>query len=252
MRLLILATDCDQTTILYNHLKDKYIIEKVIIENKISKWNLIKFRLKKLGIIKVLDQLLFLIILNRLIHFFSKKRINEIIYQENLNFNPIPEDKIMRVANINSIQSIELTKTFNVDCYILSGTRIISNKFIQSSVVDIINLHAGITPDYRGVHGAYWAKVNYDLNAVGVTLHYVDKGVDTGQIINQEKIKFIDKDNISTYPYLQIACGLYLIDLFFNGSKSEVPRIYSSGKSNQFFHPGFFEYCCNFLFKGVK
>ena len=41
-------------------------------------------------------------------------------------------------------------------------------------------MHAGITPQYRGVHGGYWAVVNNDPEHCGVTIHFVDKGIDTG------------------------------------------------------------------------
>jgi folate-dependent phosphoribosylglycinamide formyltransferase PurN len=48
-----------------------------------------------------------------------------------------------------------------------------------------VNIHVGITPKYRGVHGTYWALVNNDVENSGVTVHFVDEGIDTGNIINQ-------------------------------------------------------------------
>ena len=43
-----------------------------------------------------------------------------------------------------------------------------------------LNTLAGITPSYRGVHGAYWALVQRQPDACGVTVHLVDAGIDTG------------------------------------------------------------------------
>jgi methionyl-tRNA formyltransferase len=34
-----------------------------------------------------------------------------------------------------------------------------------------VNIHVGITPKYRGVHGTYWALVNNDVENSGVTVH---------------------------------------------------------------------------------
>ena len=51
----------------------------------------------------------------------------------------------------------------------------------------IINLHPAYLPAFPGAHSiqdAFEAKVSY----TGVTVHYVDEGVDTGEIIHQEKI----------------------------------------------------------------
>ena len=51
----------------------------------------------------------------------------------------------------------------------------------------IINLHPAYLPAFPGAHGirdAYEAKVPY----TGVTVHYVDEGIDTGDIIAQKKL----------------------------------------------------------------
>jgi hypothetical protein len=43
-------------------------------------------------------------------------------------------------------------------------------------------LHAGICPEYRNAHGAFWALARGDLDNVGLTLLKIDKGVDTGPV----------------------------------------------------------------------
>ena len=48
-----------------------------------------------------------------------------------------------------------------------------------------INLHFSLLPKYRGSHPIFWTFYNYDLNP-GVTVHYLDEGEDTGNIIYQE------------------------------------------------------------------
>jgi len=50
-----------------------------------------------------------------------------------------------------------------------------------------VNLHPGLLPQYRGVSPVFWAMSRGDTYA-GVTLHYLDKGIDTGAIISQKRI----------------------------------------------------------------
>jgi methionyl-tRNA formyltransferase len=72
-------------------------------------------------------------------------------------------------------------------------------------------MHAGITPLYRGVHGGYWALAMGDRDHCGGTVHLVDPGIDTGEIVAQALIHPTPADNFTTYPVLQIAAGLPLM-----------------------------------------
>ncbi|WP_279341247.1 formyltransferase family protein [Geothrix mesophila] len=55
--------------------------------------------------------------------------------------------------------------------------------------VPVMNLHSGITPKCRGQVGGYWALVNGDPDHAGVTVHLVDAGVDTGDVICQARFE---------------------------------------------------------------
>ena len=78
--------------------------------------------------------------------------------------------------------------------------------------IPFVNYHAGITPKYRGVHGGYWAKAEDDLRNFGVTAHLIDAGIDTGAVLYQARIAPTARDNFSTYPYLQMAAALPLLE----------------------------------------
>jgi methionyl-tRNA formyltransferase len=51
-----------------------------------------------------------------------------------------------------------------------------------------INLHTALLPKYRGAVPIFWTYYFFDRNA-GVTVHYIDKGEDTGDIILQRDVK---------------------------------------------------------------
>ncbi|MDQ4041594.1 MAG: formyl transferase, partial [Actinomycetota bacterium] len=71
-----------------------------------------------------------------------------------------------------------------------------------------LNVHAGITPLYRGVHGGYWALAEDRPDLVGTTVHLVDEGVDTGPVVERRTFSVEREDSFATYPYLHTAHGL--------------------------------------------
>lgn len=79
-------------------------------------------------------------------------------------------------------------KEFNVQLIVLAGyMRFIGTVLLSAYRNRIINLHPAYLPAFPGAHSiqdAYEAKAEF----TGVTVHYVDEGVDTGEIIHQEKI----------------------------------------------------------------
>lgn len=75
-----------------------------------------------------------------------------------------------------------------IDLIVLAGyMKIISDYLLKKYSNRIINIHPAYLPNYPGAHGI---KDAFDDNAIetGVTIHYVDSGIDTGKIIYQEKI----------------------------------------------------------------
>jgi folate-dependent phosphoribosylglycinamide formyltransferase PurN len=256
MKVLLIGVNNNSTKILYNSLTLKYTVENVLIENSESKARFFRRRIRKLGLLKVLDQFLFMTFLSKILQIIARNRIDEIKMQNNLSDRNIPKELVKNVDSVNSLESIDFIKSVSYDIVLINGTRIISEHVISTCKALIINLHAGITPNYRGVHGAYWAIFDKKDNLAGVTLHKVDSGVDTGEVIDQKLISVSKQDNYATYPILQLVVGLELIKNYlecienyrivngnFYGNKKE---------SKQWYHPGFFEYCYNFLSKGVK
>ena len=64
------------------------------------------------------------------------------------------------------------------------------SELLKKNILEIpkkgcINLHPSLLPNYRGYAPFFWTFYNYDLNP-GATVHYIDEGEDTGDIIYQE------------------------------------------------------------------
>ena len=93
----------------------------------------------------------------------------------------------------------------------MHGTRIIAARVLESAGCPVVNMHAGITLRYRGVHGGYWALAEQHPDWVGTTVHLVDPGIDTGGILAQTTFEVSDEDTIATYPDLHLVHGLPLL-----------------------------------------
>ena len=252
-KIILLAGEWDTTAVVYNFLSSHYQVERVIIEAPVQRKEFLKKRIRKLGWFRVAGQVLFQLIIGKPLKKYSSKRIAGIFRKYELNDHAIPEEVQNRVPSVNSKECRDTLTDINPDLVIVHGTRIISQKILETIPATFINVHAGITPRYRGSHGAYWAIANGDKENCGVTVHLVDKGIDTGNILGQAIIPYDKKDNFATYPYLQLAEGLILlkkiVDDFDSREKNVVSRTADSGLWH---HPTLWGYIWKRITKGVK
>lgn len=80
----------------------------------------------------------------------------------------------------------------NVELIVLAGyMRIIGNTLLTHFPNKIINIHPALLPSFPGAHGIRDA-FDYGVKVFGVTVHYVDAGVDTGTIIDQEAFHYTE------------------------------------------------------------
>ena len=251
--LVLVCSDCVNTRILYHGISNDIAISHIITELPVSRKHLIRRRIKRLGLWTTIGQLIFQVGVVPLMRKLSKNRIQEIIKDRHLKTLPMPGEKIIKIPSVNSKEFTEVIRDLKPDIILVNGTRIISSATLAAINCPIINVHVGITPLYRGVHGAYWALANSDASHCGVTVHRVDKGIDTGSILAQDIITPGKKDNFITYPYLQMDKAIALV-------KKLIPRLASDGcsppdappgQSKLWYHPTIWQYLSNRL-KGVK
>ena len=81
---------------------------------------------------------------------------------------------------------------------LLDTEKIIPNKILKFAKRPIINLHLSYLPYNRGSHPNFWSII--ENTPSGISIHEIDKGVDTGPVIYQKKIKFnFKKDKKLTF-----------------------------------------------------
>ena len=84
------------------------------------------------------------------------------------------------------------------DAIIFTGGGIIRQQLLDLAPLGVLNAHSGILPEYRGMDVPEWAIFCRDFDKVGVTIHVMDRGVDTGPILNRFYVPLQHGDTIGT------------------------------------------------------
>lgn len=118
----------------------------------------------------------------------------------------------LKSSNINSDEFIQIIQGFDCDLLVsMSFNQIFKSKLINLTRLKAINCHAGKLPFYRGRNILNWALIN-DEKEFGITVHFIDEGIDTGDIISQQVYPINDNDTYATLlerAYLACANELY-------------------------------------------
>jgi len=93
--------------------------------------------------------------------------------------------------------SIELLRSLDLD-YILGVhfPYIVPGPILEIPRIGVLNLHPALLPYNRGWHTPNWAIL--DETPIGATLHFMDSGVDTGDIVAQAELEIRPEDTAHT------------------------------------------------------
>ncbi len=94
---------------------------------------------------------------------------------------------------------VDLLEQHQIDLVVLAGyMKIVSETLLSAYEGRIINIHPAYLPEFPGAHGiedAWEAGVDQS----GVTVHWVDRGIDTGQIIKQVRVPRYKEDSLEDF-----------------------------------------------------
>ena len=130
---------------------------------------------------------------------------------------------------LNSNEFFLKASNYNCDLFVsMSYNQIFKNRITNLPPYKTINCHAGKLPFYRGRNILNWVLIN-DEKEFGITVHYIDEGIDTGDIITQKTFPISDNDNYkSLLTVAFVECGNLLyqaIKLIQSGNANPVPHI---------------------------
>jgi folate-dependent phosphoribosylglycinamide formyltransferase PurN len=83
----------------------------------------------------------------------------------------------------NAPDSIAQLKEWSPDLIIFTGGKILRKQLLDLPRLGVLNVHLGMLPEVRGMSSPEWSLLKHV--PVGVTIHYVDEGIDTGPILQQ-------------------------------------------------------------------
>lgn len=149
-----------------------------------------------------------------------------------VSFNPIK--KLALEENIPVFQPMRIRKDFeklkNLDIDLIvtcAYGQIIPKEVLDMPKYGCINVHASILPKYRGSAPIQWCLFNND-DVTGVTIMYMDEGMDTGDIIKIKEIPILDSDNVGTLhdKLSKLGCNLLLevLPTIFNKTNDRIKQ----------------------------
>lgn len=130
------------------------------------------------------------------------------------------------VENVNTDDFLSVMDEYRPDLLVsMSFNQILRKNIIEYAPLGFINCHAGALPFYRGRNPLNWALINGE-SSFGITVHYVDEGIDTGDIVEQRLYPIAQKDNYGTLLKKAISeCANVLHSAILKISKDEVDRV---------------------------
>ena len=154
-----------------------------------------------------------------LIHNFSKDLSLVVVYEKNKIYQTCLKNNINTYIYKNTNDFLEFLELndLNFDLgFLIWWPKIIKKQIINSTKGGFINTHPSYLPNNRGKHFSFWSIV--EECKFGVTLHYVEEGIDSGGIIEQKEIPYTWEDTGKT---LYEKAKIEIINLF----KISYPKI---------------------------
>ena len=131
----------------------------------------------------------------------------------------------------NNKEFIEEIKKLNPDiiCVVAYG-KILPEEILQIPKLGCINVHASLLPKYRGSAPIQWAILNGDKET-GITTMYMDKGMDTGDMILKEKVQIGENETTGElWDRLAKIGGKLLVKTLEQIENQTAPRQKQEGK----------------------
>lgn len=143
-------------------------------------------------------------------------------------------DRIEYVQGINSAETLEILQQRRPDAILIYGTSVVKNAVLDLAADICINLHTGISPQYRGTACSFWPVVNDELDMLGATIHECTPGVDSGPIFETVHSKYEPGDDLHTIFGRAVMVGaeayVRVVQRYLAGSLSGVPQDLNLGR----------------------
>jgi folate-dependent phosphoribosylglycinamide formyltransferase PurN len=108
----------------------------------------------------------------------------------------------------NSLHSLALLQRWSPDIIVFTGGNILRAPLLDVPRLGVINAHLGLLPEMRGMSSPEWSLLNHV--PVGVAVHYIDEGIDTGPVLQQFELP--DAARFESLPELRNRLIAFAVD----------------------------------------
>jgi folate-dependent phosphoribosylglycinamide formyltransferase PurN len=112
------------------------------------------------------------------------ERLNQLLYGSG-GPDALAPAAVVSSRDMNRTSTAALFESFRPDVLLVAGAPVLKPRVFGIPRIAAINVHFGISPDYRGEHTLWWPMYRRDYGRIGVTIHLIDRGIDTGPALAQ-------------------------------------------------------------------
>jgi methionyl-tRNA formyltransferase len=144
--------------------------------------------------------------------------------------------RVLEPASPGLPESVEAMRGLSPDLLIAVGySQILGQELLSIPKLLPVNFHASLLPAYRGKHPVFWALRNGERWA-GLTVHVMDDGLDTGDILYQGRVRTRVQDSVATLYDRIMDRSVKLVALLIRDAEagSLRPRPQSEGEASYF------------------
>ena len=139
-----------------------------------------------------------------------------------------PRTTYLDDGELNSPLTLAKIETTNPDFIAVFGTSILKAPFLKKFQNRLFNLHIGDPEFYRGSSCNFWPLHQGKLQHMSATIHRIDHGVDTGDILARQAITLSVQDNEQTLLLKPLKLGARLmvetIQKWQSGALQSIPK----------------------------
>ena len=218
------------------------VVKVVLNENQQKKgWLFYKRKLKKLSKIGVLGALNGVLIRK----WFHHDRIGNVVLRDIEQICKEAGVPFETTPFLNNQKTIDVTRESRPDLGLSLGNSYISSKVFSLPVHGMLNIHGEVLPDFQNAQSVIW-QIYAGRPETGYTIHKINKGIDTGDIVKMEKFPIVFKKSLgetvneNTGLILQRAAeGLVAV---LNDFESHFKQAYKQGKGKSYTTPSIWQY----------
>lgn len=153
-------------------------------------------------------------------YFCSVKKAEHLCFGEGLSIGDSVETIVLKMGDLQHAKFQHLASALDSDVYIIFGSSYIRGWLAEYLIERrAVNIHMGLSPYYRGSSCNFWALFDRRPECVGATIHWLGRGLDSGDIISHCLPKpVIGESGFNFSMRAVVAVQLGLVDLLSNSA----------------------------------